>query len=163
MFRIGSGFDNHRLVSGQPLWLGGVRIESEVGCEAHSDGDVLLHALTDALLGAIGAGDIGELFPDTDPRWKDQASSYFVQEALDRVGQAGYRVVNVDATIFLEALKLSDYKKMIAARIRELLEPCGQLAANAVNVKAKTMEGCDAVGELRAVAAQVAVLLESRV
>lgn len=161
MFRIGSGFDNHRLVPGQPLWLGGVRIESEVGCEAHSDGDVLLHALTDALLGAIGAGDIGELFPDSDPQWKDQASSYFVQEALARVKEAGFRVVNLDATVFLEALKLAGYKQKIAAQIREFLEPFGQVAANAVNVKAKTMEGCGAVGELRAVAAQVAVLLES--
>jgi 2-C-methyl-D-erythritol 2,4-cyclodiphosphate synthase len=162
MFRIGSGFDNHRLVPGRALWLGGVRIESDVGCEAHSDGDVLLHALTDALLGAIGAGDIGELFPDTDPQWKDQASSHFVAEALERVSQAGFRVVNVDATVFLEAVRLADYKQNIAASIRELLEPGGQLAANAVNVKAKTMEGCDAVGELRAVAAQVAVLLEGR-
>ena len=162
MFRIGSGFDNHRLVPGRPLWLGGVEVESDVGCDAHSDGDVLLHALTDALLGAIGAGDIGELFPDTDPRWKDQASSHFVEEAVGRVGQAGFRVVNVDATVFLEAVRLSAYKQKIAARIRELLEPSGDLAANAVNVKAKTMEGCDAVGELRAVAAQVAVLIEGR-
>ncbi|MCH2367808.1 MAG: 2-C-methyl-D-erythritol 2,4-cyclodiphosphate synthase, partial [Planctomycetes bacterium] len=110
----------------------------------------------------IGAGDIGELFPDTDPRWKDQASSHFVAAALERVSQAGFRVVNVDATVFLEAVRLSAYKQKIAARIRELLEPSGDLAANAVNVKAKTMEGCDAVGELRAVAAQVAVLLEGR-
>ena len=107
MFRIGSGFDNHRLVPGRPLWLGGVEVESDVGCDAHSDGDVLLHALTDALLGAIGAGDIGELFPDTDPRWKDQASSHFVEEALGRVSEAGFRVVNVDATVFLEAVRLS--------------------------------------------------------
>ncbi len=162
MFRIGSGFDNHRLVPGQPLWLGGVELDSELRCESHTDGDLLLHALTDALLGAVGGGDIGELFPDSDPQWKDQASSLFVEAALERVREAGFVVVNVDATIFLEALKLSPYKQAIAARIHELLQPFGKLAENAVNVKAKTMEGCDAVGELRAVAAQVAVLVESR-
>ena len=91
-----------------------------------------------------------------------QASSLFVEAALERVREAGCVVVNVDATIFLEALKLSPYKEAIAARIHELLQPFGKLAENAVNVKAKTMEGCDAVGELRAVAAQVAVLVESR-
>jgi 2-C-methyl-D-erythritol 2,4-cyclodiphosphate synthase len=162
MFRIGSGFDNHRLVPGLPLWIGGVEIESDLGCDAHSDGDVLLHALTDALLGAIGGGDIGELFPDTDSRWKDRESSFFVEEALGRIRQAGLMVVNVDATVFLEAPKLSAYKQGIVARIRGLVEPFGGLAENAVNVKAKTMEGCNAVGELRAVAAQVVVLLESR-
>ena len=161
MFRIGSGFDNHRLAPGHPFWIGGVEIESDLGCEAHSDGDVLLHALTDALLGAIGAGDIGEHFPDSDSRWKDQASSLFVSEALGLVREAGFRVVNVDATIFLEAPKLSDYKQGIVARIRELLQPFGELADNSVNVKAKTMERCGAVGELQAVAAQAVVLLES--
>jgi 2-C-methyl-D-erythritol 2,4-cyclodiphosphate synthase len=99
---IGFGFDIHRLEEGQTLVLGGVVIPSQVGTVAHSDGDVVLHALVDALLGAVGMGDIGEHFPDTDPRWRGASSSVFVEEAMRIVTQAGYQVVNIDATLVLE-------------------------------------------------------------
>jgi len=169
MFRIGLGTDTHRLEPGLPLWLGGVAVPSPVGCVAHSDGDVLLHALTDALLGAIGGGDIGEHFPDSDPRWKGQASRVFVEAAAERVRAAGYRVANVDAVVHLERVKLARYKQEIAASVRAILGVSiaspkaavrGASDPERVNVKAKTAEGCDAVGEGRAIGAQVVVLLE---
>ena len=142
------------------MWVGGVEIPSPVGAVAHSDGDVLLHALTDALLGAIGGGDIGELFADTDERWKDQASHVFAEEAARRVVAAGYRVENIDVTIHLETVKLSPHKPAIVARVCEILGSCGAApAGDAVNVKAKTAEKCDAIGEGRAIGAHVAVLL----
>jgi 2-C-methyl-D-erythritol 2,4-cyclodiphosphate synthase len=159
MFRVGLGFDTHRLAPGLPLWIGGIEVPSAVGCVAHSDGDVLLHALTDALLGALGAGDIGELFPDSDARWKGARSAVFVEEAARRVQGAGFAVVNVDATVHLEKVRLSPYKAAIAASVREILAAAGDAAPEVVSVKAKTMEGCDAIGEGRAISAQVAVLV----
>lgn len=162
MYRVGIGFDNHRLERGRALWLGGVEVPSPLGAVAHSDGDVLLHALTDAILGAAGAGDIGEHFPDTDARWKDQRSALFVEAAARLAQERGYEVVNIDAVVFLEHLKLSPHKNAIAVKVREILAPFWELESSAVNVKAKTMERCDAVGEGRAVAAQVAVLLRRR-
>ncbi len=157
--RIGIGYDNHRLVAGRPLVLGGLVVPAPVGEDAHSDGDVVIHALVDALLGAIGAGDIGTHFPDSDPRWKDQASSRFLQLAAGMVRDRGFSIENIDATVFLEEVKLGDLKAAMAGRLREILEPYQKLPAGAVSVKAKTNERCDAVGEGRAVAAQVAVLL----
>ncbi|HVR75779.1 MAG TPA: 2-C-methyl-D-erythritol 2,4-cyclodiphosphate synthase [Planctomycetota bacterium] len=162
MFRIGLGFDNHRLARGRPLVLGGISIPSDVGEEAHSDGDVLLHALCDALYGAAGQGDIGEHFPDSDPRWKGQSSDHFLREACAAVSGAGFRLVNVDATVFLEHVKLSPHKKAIAESIRRLARPFWELEEDSVNIKAKTCERCDAVGRGEAVGAQVAVLLERR-
>ena len=158
--RIGSGFDSHRLVRGRPLWIGGVRIPADVGADAHSDGDVLLHAAADALFGAVAAGDIGEHFPDTDPAWKDHGSAHFLLEAARAVDRAGYRLVNLDGTVFLEKIKLSARKDEIARRIVEILAPLWDLPREAVNVKAKTMEGCDAVGRGEALSAQVSVLIE---
>lgn len=160
MFRVGLGFDNHRLSEGRPLWLGGVEVDAPVGAIAHSDGDALLHALTDALLGAIGDGDIGEHFPDSDPRWKGHPSSHFVESAAERVKNRGFSLVNIDATVFLEKVKLSPWKKRIADNIRSVLSGFWPLAPDAVNLKAKTMESCDAVGAGEAVAAQVVVLLK---
>jgi len=160
MVRIGLGFDTHRLVPGRRFVLGGVEIPSPVGEEAHSDGDVLLHALCDALYGAVGRGDIGEHFPDTDPRWKGQESAFFFEHACGAACDAGYRLVNVDATVFLETVKLSPYKRKIADTIRRIAAPFWDLPEDAVNVKAKTMERCDAVGRGEAVSAQVVVLLE---
>jgi 2-C-methyl-D-erythritol 2,4-cyclodiphosphate synthase len=159
MFRAGLGFDNHRLVEGRPLLLGGLEIPSPVGAEAHSDGDVLLHALCDALFGAAGLGDIGEHFPDGDPRWKGQASTYFLEEALRLVQERGYRLVNLDATVFLEKVRLSSYKRKIAEHLRRILKPYWDVEEDAINIKAKTMERCDAVGRGEAVEAQVIVLL----
>jgi 2-C-methyl-D-erythritol 2,4-cyclodiphosphate synthase len=157
--RIGLGYDNHRLVPGRKLVLGGVPVPAPVGAEAHSDGDVLIHALVDALLGAIGAGDIGTHFPDTDPRWKGQASRLFLERAAEMVRERGMRIENIDATVILEEVKLGKLKEAIASELRGILRPWHPLAPGAVSVKAKTNERCDAVGEGRAVAAQVAVLL----
>ena len=158
-FRTGLGYDTHRLVGGRTLWIGGLKIPATVGAAAHSDGDVLLHAACDALFGAIGAGDIGEHFPDSDPRWKDQASHHFLEEAAREVLAAGYRLVNLDATVFLESIRLSPYKGDIEARLGDILRG-GGLAPECINVKAKTMEQCDAVGRGEAISAQVAVLLQ---
>ena len=162
MFRTGLGFDTHRLAPGGKLVLGGVEVPAPVGTEAHSDGDVLLHALCDALYGAIGRGDIGEHFPDTDPRWKGQASSLFLEHALGLVREAGYRVVNVDATVFLEMVKLKGLKATIRERLWEHLSRFWEVPPDGVNVKAKTAERCDAIGRGEAVGAQVIVLLERR-
>jgi len=160
MFRIGSGFDNHRLTKGRPFLLGGVEIPSPVGEEAHSDGDVLLHALCDALLGSVGRGDIGEHFPDSDPRWKGQASSLFLERSATMVREAGYRLVNLDATILLEKVKLSPYKVKIAENICRLLSSVWQLQPERISIKAKTMERCDSVGKGESVQAHVVVLVE---
>ncbi|RMG40847.1 MAG: 2-C-methyl-D-erythritol 2,4-cyclodiphosphate synthase [Planctomycetota bacterium] len=154
-FRIGSGFDRHRLVAGRPFLLGGVRVAAEFGPEGHSDGDVLLHALTDALLGAVGLGDIGEWFSDRDPRWKDADSTRFVTVALEAVRERGWQVGNVDATIFLERPRLAPYKPQIRDRLAGLL----RVDVECVNLKAKTGEAVGAVGRGEAVDAHVAVLL----
>ena len=157
--RIGLGYDNHRLVRGRPLILGGLPIPSPVGADAHSDGDVLIHALVDALLGAIGAGDIGTHFPDTDAKWKDKASRHFLEFAARRVRERGLTIENIDATVFLEEVKLGGMRQEICRRLREILDPWHRLPEESVSVKAKTKERCDSVGEGRAIAAQVAVLL----
>ncbi len=159
MFRTGLGLDNHRLIAGRPLYLGGLRVDSPVGADAHSDGDVLLHALCDALYGAIGCGDIGEHFPDSDPTWKDRSSRVFLEDAAAQVKDAGYTLLNIDATVILQEIRLGPTKKRIAGSLREILAPYWTLAPDAISVKAKTNERCDAVGRGEAVAAQVAVLL----
>jgi 2-C-methyl-D-erythritol 2,4-cyclodiphosphate synthase len=160
--RIGHGYDLHRLEppppegAGRPLVLGGVRLEHDRGPVGHSDGDALLHAVTDALLGALGLPDIGSLFPDTDPRWLGSDSSVFVLEAVRRVREAGWRVCNLDATVILERPRLLPVKEAIRGRIAGLLG----IDAAQVNVKGKTHERVDAVGEGRAVEVHAVVLLE---
>jgi len=155
-FRIGHGYDLHRLEPtpptgpGRPLILGGIRLEHDRGPISHSDGDAALHAITDAILGALGEPDIGELFPDSDPAWKDAASDQFLIEAANRMRSAGYNISNLDVTIILERPKLSPIKAAMRAKIAELL---------AVNIKGKTHEQVDAVGEGRAVEAHAVVLL----
>lgn len=161
-FRIGTGYDNHRLAEGRPLVLGGVEIPAPVGEVAHSDGDVLLHAIVDALLGALGAGDIGAHFPDSDPRWRGQASRLFLERAAALVQERGYRIVNIDATVVLQEVRLGEQKTSIVSSIRQILQPWFDLAEDAVSVKAKTNEGCDAVGEGRAVVAHAVVLLQEQ-
>lgn len=155
--RIGHGYDVHRLElpadGGLPLVIGGVRFEHVHGPVAHSDGDVLLHAVTDALLGALGEPDIGQLFSDTDPKHQGQDSAEFVGEAMRRVRAAGYRVGNLDATVVLERPKLGPRKEEIRARLAELL------GTDAVNVKGKTHEGLDAVGRGKAIEAHAVVLI----
>jgi len=153
--RIGIGYDLHRLVPGRPLILGGVPIPHEQGLLGHSDGDVVLHALCDALLGALGEPDIGELFPDSDPAWKDADSRRFVSEVRARVQAAGYRVSNIDLILHAERPKLSPYKSQIRQTVAEL----AGLPPERVGLKAKTNEGLDAVGRGEALACWAAVLL----
>ena len=135
--------------------LGGVAVAHDLSPIAHSDGDVVIHALVDALLGAIGAGDIGEIFPNTDPRWKDAASRVFLEDAVGRVKRAGFRVVNADVTILAERPRLKSFKEPM----RQLLSPL--LNGAPVNIKAGTNEGCDAIGRGEAIAAHAIVLLAS--
>ncbi len=155
--RVGQGYDIHRLVADRPLRLGGIEIVSPVGLLGHSDGDVVLHAISDALLGAIGAGDIGQLFPDTDERWRGADSALLLAEVVRRVTAAGWVVVNLDATIHAERPKLATHRVAMRARIATLLG----IGTESVNVKAKTNEGLDAVGRGEAIAATVVVLLEA--
>ena len=154
-FRIGHGYDLHRLRAEGRLVLGGISVSDKVSPVAHSDGDVVLHAVVDALLGAIGGGDIGELFPNTDPRWAGAASRVFVEEAMRLVTVAGYRVGNADVTVLAERPKLKPFKPVIAAAVAKLLG----VGVGQVNVKAGTNEGCDAIGRGEAIAAHATVLL----
>jgi len=154
--RVGIGHDTHRLETGRPLILGGVRIEHERGLAGHSDADVVLHAVTDAMLGAAGLGDIGDAFPDTDPAYKDCDSSLFVRQTLARLNQAGWRLVNVDVIIFAQEPKLGPVKSRIRQRLAELLK----LDPTAVNVKAKTGERVGHIGRGEAISCQAVVLIE---
>ena len=152
-FRIGHGYDLHRLQPGGKLFLAGVLVAEDLSPIAHSDGDVVLHALVDALLGALGHGDIGELYPNTDPRWKDAPSRVFVEGAMDRVRAARMRIVNIDITILAERPKLKAFKP----RMKETL--AALTGAACVNIKAGTNEGCDAIGRGEAIAAHAVLLL----
>jgi 2-C-methyl-D-erythritol 2,4-cyclodiphosphate synthase len=155
--RIGQGWDVHRMIAGRPLILGGVAVPSEFGLAGHSDADVLAHAITDAILGAIAAGDIGMHFPDTDPRWKGCDSLQFLRHACELAGQAGFQIVNVDSTVILERPKLKDYRP----QIRESLAVAMGLSVDRVSVKFKTAEGVGPVGEGKSAEAQAVVLLEN--
>ncbi len=154
--RVGIGHDTHRLVSGRPLWLGGVRIDHPCGLFGHSDADVVLHAVTDALLGAAGLGDIGDAYPDTDPAYKDCNSDVFVRETLARLNQAGWRLVNVDVIIFAQEPKLGPIKADIRCHLAGLLG----LSQDAVNIKAKTGEKVGAIGRAEAIGCQAVVLID---
>ena len=156
-FRIGIGHDTHRLVAGGPLRLGGINIEHSHSLAGHSDADVLLHAITDALLGAAALGDIGEMFPDTAEANLGRDSAEMLSLAYASVVAAGYRVVNLDCIVFAQRPKLSNYKDAIRERIAAILE----IGPGAVGVKAKTGEGVDSVGQQEAIMAQCVVLLES--
>lgn len=150
--RIGYGWDSHEFKPGVPLMIGGVRLPHDQGLAGHSDGDVLLHAITDALLGAVAAGDIGSYFPPSDPKWKGADSAIFLAEALKQVNDKGYRIENVDSTLILAAPKIVPHAKAIQKRVAELLG----IAPDAVGIKAKTPEG---MGTDNAAIAHVAVLL----
>ncbi len=140
--RVGIGYDSHRLVTGRPLILGGVRIPSEKGLAGHSDADILLHALTDAILGAAGQGDIGELFPPSEPQWKGADSSIFVRHATELLYSYGWSIVNIDAVILLEEPRILPYRD----RIRENVASMMGIEAMSVGLKAKTGEGIGPVG-----------------
>jgi len=156
--RTGWGEDCHRLRPGRPLYLGGIKIPSLLGAIGHSDGDVILHAVVDALLGAVGAGDIGEHFPDTDKKFKGAKSKVFLEKALALVSKAGFRVSNIDTTLILQKPKLGSLKKKIQANIAALMH----LPPDAVGVKAKTAEGLGAEGRGEAVSAHAVVTLRRR-
>jgi 2-C-methyl-D-erythritol 2,4-cyclodiphosphate synthase len=151
-YRIGHGYDLHRLNEGGRLVLGGVVVSEQFSPVAHSDGDVVIHALVDALLGAMGWGDIGEHFPDSDPRWKNAPSRLFLETIFHRVKEAGYCIGNADVTILAERPRLAAHKTAIVQNLQSLLD-------GPVNVKAGTNEGCDAIGQGQAVAAHAVVLL----
>lgn len=155
MIRVGQGFDLHRLEAGRPFALGGVNIEHDKGPVGHSDGDVLLHAITDALLGATGLGDIGEWFPPEDPHLAGANSATLLQNVVNRLKEDGWHIENADTTILLEAPKLSPHKAAMGQRLAELLG----IEPEAVSVKAKTMEGLGPIGQGDAVAAMAVVLL----
>jgi 2-C-methyl-D-erythritol 2,4-cyclodiphosphate synthase len=157
MFRIGIGTDTHRLVEGRPLKLGGVHIAFESGGEGHSDADALLHAISDAILGALCEGDLGMHFPDSDPQWKDADSSQLLSRVVWLAHERNIHIVNVDATIMLEAPHLRPYILSMRERIAEALA----IDIGCVSVKAKTGEGLDAVGKGLAVSVQAVVLIES--
>ena len=155
-WRVGEGWDCHALVTGRPLVLGGVAIPHSHGLLGHSDADALLHAITDALLGAAGLGDIGQHFPDTDPAYQGADSIVLLQNAMQRVRQAGYAVVNVDTTIVAQAPKMAPHIPAMRERIAAALG----LAVDAVNVKAKTAEKMGPVGEGRSIEARAICLLQ---
>jgi len=154
-FRVGVGYDLHRLVEGRPLILGGVTVPSDRGALGHSDADVICHAVTDAILGAARAGDIGRLFPDTDPAWKDAASLALLRGAAALVRDRGLVVQNVDVVVILERPKVGPHRERIEANVAEALG----IESGLVSVKAKTNEGVDAVGRGEAVAAHAVALL----
>ncbi len=156
-FRIGEGWDVHALVEGRPLILGGITIPHTKGLLGHSDADALLHAITDALLGAAGLGDIGRHFPDTDARFKGADSAVLLAEALRRVREAGWQVGNVDSTIVAQAPKMAPHIDAMRERIAQVLG----IAPAQVNVKAKTAEKMGPVGEGRSIEARAIVLLHA--
>ena len=157
MFRIGIGNDTHRLVEGRPLKLGGVHIDCERGGAGHSDADALLHAVSDAILGALCEGDLGMHFPDSDPQWKDADSLQLLSRVVWLAHERNIHIVNVDATVMLEAPQLRPYILSMRERIAEALA----IDIGCVSVKAKTGEGLEAVGKGLAVSAQAVVLVES--
>jgi 2-C-methyl-D-erythritol 2,4-cyclodiphosphate synthase len=154
--RVGIGHDTHRLEAGRPLLLGGVRVDHPRGLAGHSDADVVLHAVCDALLGAAGLGDIGDAYPDADPRWKDAESTLFLRETLRTLNHGGWKPVNLDVIVFAQEPKLGPVKGAIRDRLAELLG----LPPDAVNVKAKTGEGVGHIGRAEAIACQAVVLIE---
>ncbi|MCP4837087.1 MAG: 2-C-methyl-D-erythritol 2,4-cyclodiphosphate synthase [Phycisphaera sp.] len=161
-FRIGHGYDLHRLEPAPPAGegrrfvLGGLHFDHDRGPVGHSDGDALLHAVTDAVLGALGLDDIGQLFPDTDPRWEGADSRIFLGEACDRMRSMGYEIGNLDATVILERPKIGPRKAELRASLAALL----QIEPARVNLKGKTHEKVDAVGEGRAIEVHVVAMLE---
>jgi 2-C-methyl-D-erythritol 2,4-cyclodiphosphate synthase len=153
--RVGQGFDAHRLAPGRPLRLGGVEIPFERGLVGHSDGDVLLHAVARALLGALGAGDLGELFPSSDARWRGAASAVFVEEAMARARRAGLAVGNLDATVIAEAPRLAPHRAAMRDSVAALLG----VGREAVSVQITSTDGLGAIGRGEGIAAQAVVLL----
>ena len=156
MLRIGLGHDTHRLIDGDALRLGGVSLPHSKRCLGHSDADVLLHAVTDALLGAVALGDIGERFPNTDPTNQNRDSSEFLRLAWQQIAEHGWEIVNLDCVVFAEQPKIGPYRDAIRRRIAEILG----IDAAQVGIKAKTGESVGPIGRQEAIAAECIVLLE---
>jgi 2-C-methyl-D-erythritol 2,4-cyclodiphosphate synthase len=156
--RVGIGHDTHRLVPQRPLILAGLTVPHNRGLAGHSDADVVLHAVTDALLGAAGLGDIGDLYPDTDPRWHNAESRLFLQETLETLNRMGYRPVNLDVIVFAQEPKLGPLKAQMRQQLAQLLG----LDPSCVNVKAKTGESVGHIGRAEAIACQAVVLIDKR-
>ena len=159
-YRVGHGFDLHRLESTAEfpdlkLILGGIEVPHDRGCVAHSDGDVLLHCVVDAITGALGMPDIGQLFPDNDPKWKGQTSDVFIHEAIRLMKEAGYELGNIDCTLIAQRPKISPHKEKIKKNLAKLLD----VHESVVNVKAKTHEKVDSLGENRSIACHTVIML----
>ena len=154
-FRIGLGYDIHRLVEGRELIIGGVRITHEKGLLGHSDADVLVHAIIDALLGALALDDIGTLFPDTDPKYKNADSVVLLKHVLEKVNEEGYAINNIDSNIIAQSPKMMPY----IPKMKEVLAEVMNISHKDISIKAKTKEKLDAVGENRAIEANAIVLL----
>jgi len=154
--RVGIGHDTHRLAEGRPLILAGVNIEHPLGLLGHSDADVVMHSVADALLGAAGLGDIGELFPDTDPRWEGLDGGDLLRDVMERISRKGWRPVNCDVIVHAQSPKLSSYKEEMRRNLARLL----RLEPSEVNVKAKTGEHVGPIGRGEAIACEAVVLLE---
>ena len=157
MQRIGMGYDVHRFARGRKLFLGGVEIPHELGLEGHSDADVLLHAICDALLGAVGKGDIGEHFPNTEEKYRDIPSLKLLAQVLELVKKCGYRISNIDSVVLAEAPNLKAYKQ----KMRQTIARAAALGEDAVNIKATTSEGMGFIGQREGMAAYATVLLET--
>ena len=155
MFRIGQGFDLHRLVAGRKLILGGIEIPYEYGLAGHSDADVLIHAIIDALIGAVALGDIGKLFPDNDSKFKDIDSKILLKKVYQQINELGYQINNIDSTIILEQRKLRDYIDLMRASLAKVLD----LRIDQISIKAKTSEKVGIVGRGEAAIAEAVVLL----
>lgn len=155
MFRIGQGFDLHRLVAGRKLILGGIEIPYEYGLAGHSDADVLIHAIIDALIGAVALGDIGKLFPDNDSKFKDIDSKILLKKVYQQITELGYQINNIDSTIILEQPKLRDYIDLMRASLAKVLD----LRIDQISIKAKTSEKIGVVGRGEAAIAEAVVLL----
>ena len=155
MFRIGQGFDLHRLVAGRKLILGGIEIPYDYGLAGHSDADVLIHAIIDALIGAVALGDIGKLFPDNDSKFKDIDSKILLKKVYQQISELGYQINNIDSTIILEQPKLRDYIDLMRASLAKVLD----LRLDQISIKAKTSEKIGVVGRGEAAIVEAVVLL----
>lgn len=155
--RVGLGFDSHKLVEGRPLVLGGVHVPHDKGLAGHSDADVLLHAIADALIGAAGLSSIGEMFPDTDPRYKDADSAGLLKQVIDLIRSKGFRIVNLDCTVLAEEPKLVPFRDAMRERIAEILD----IPATDIAIKPKSAEGMGYVGRKEGIAALAAVLIDT--
>ena len=156
--RTGIGYDVHRLEEGRKLFLGGVEIDFPKGLRGHSDGDCLIHAIIDALLGAAGKDDIGQLFPDTDPQYKDMRSTELLKKVMDLIREKGMAVVNIDSIVIAEKPKLAPY----IPRMKEVLCPILGMGKEDLGIKAKTNEGLGAIGKEEAIASLVQVLIREK-